>query len=380
MSVSLASVCQALVKSKLFTPDQVAALRKRWPGNSAATLQADDFCNWLLEQRQLTSYQATRISRGLSDLIALGDYTLLEWIGAGRMAGVFKARHRLGQIVAIKILPTAKANDRVAFGRFHREARLAVKLEHANIVQTFHRGNADGHHFIVMEYIEGVTLDDVYTKRAKLEPAEAVRIGFQVLLGLQHMKLNGMVHRDLKPANLALLGAGDPARPGSLLAASVKILDIGLGRALFEEAAPSAEANLTTAGTIVGSPAYMAPEQFKDAHQTDIRSDIYSVGCLLYEALAGQLPFVARTVIQLMLMHATGTPRALREVNPLVSAPLAAAVTRMMHKEPAQRPQQPEQAAAELKACLQGQDVALSAAPPQASAEYLQWVNALDVD
>src|SRR5262249_25366645 len=149
-------------------------------------------------------------------------------IGKGRMAGVYKAIHPSGQVVAIKVLPPSKAKDPHILARFQREAQLATQFNHVSVVRAFHYAEANGLHFLVMEHLEGVTLKDYLKARGRMTPKEAARIGFLVALGLQHLHDKGVVHRDVKPSNLMLCPA--PAAGESTLRSMIKLLDIGLGR------------------------------------------------------------------------------------------------------------------------------------------------------
>src|SRR5262249_33758103 len=150
---------------------------------------------------------ADALLRGHSDHFFFGQYKLLDRIAKGKMAGVYKAVHRLGQVVAIKVLPPSRAKDPEAFGRFQREARMAQRLKHPNLVRTFQLGQSGPLHYLVMEYLEGETLAEILERRGKLPPIEAAQIVYQALLGLQHVHEQGMVHRDLNPDNLMILPA-----------------------------------------------------------------------------------------------------------------------------------------------------------------------------
>ena len=261
---STENVCNLLARSKLLTSDDVRNLRKRWLEEARdAAADVGKFGKWLVAKKYLTEYQLGQLLRGKIEHLFLGEYKLLDRLGQGRMAGVYQAAHRLGQPVAIKVLPPSKAKDPQLLARFQREARLAVRLKHPNVVRTFHIAETDGLHYIVMEYLEGDTLEEVLQRRGKLPPAEATRLIHQALLGLQHLHAEGLVHRDLKPANLMLVPARAPGEPDTTMQATVKILDIGLGRALFDEGASGAGpgVNLTSTGDILGVPDYMAPEQ-----------------------------------------------------------------------------------------------------------------------
>src|SRR5439155_19189784 len=142
----------------------------------------------LVSAKALTDYQAGLLSRGHTEGFFLDPYRILERTGKGRMAGVYKAAHASGQVVAVKVLPPSKARDPLLLARFQREARLALLLQHPNIVRAFQVGEQGGLHYIVMEYLEGDTLDDVLQRRRKLPPAEGVRIVYQALQGFQHIQ------------------------------------------------------------------------------------------------------------------------------------------------------------------------------------------------
>jgi hypothetical protein len=185
-----------------------------------------------------------------------------------------------------------------------------------------------------------------------------------------------MVHRDLKPANLMLVRPSNKAKTDTTADATVKILDIGLGRALFDEGATANVAqDLTGTGAMLGTPEYLAPEQARNAHAADIRADIYSLGCTLYHCLAGRPPFTENNPVLLMVKHATEQPRPVRELNPAVPDGLQQIVSRMMAKDAAQRFPTPEQAARALQAFLSGGQEQRAADDPQMVA-YLKWLEA----
>jgi hypothetical protein len=275
--------------------------------------------------------------------------------------------------VAIKVLPPSKAKVPELLARFQREARLAMKLRHPNVVRTFQAGDNDGLHYIVMEYLDGETLEDVLRRRGKLPPAEAVRLAHQALLGLQHLHEQGMIHRDIKPGNLMLPGG----TAASTQAATVKLMDIGLGKALFDEGAPASPGGkfeLTNEGSLLGTPDYMAPEQARNAQLTDIRADIYSLGCTLYHALAGQVPFPETNLVRQLMRHASEPPRPLRDFNPAVPEGLQQIVEWMMAKDPANRYPTPERAAQALQMFLAaGAEAATQ--PEGRMRAYLEWLD-----
>ena len=382
MELTVQNVYGLLLRSKLLSVDDARTLFARWQEESRdGANNINRFAAFMVANRFVTEYQASLLVRGHADGFFLGDYKILDRLGKGRMAGVYKGQHRLGQIVAIKVLPPSKAHEPNLLSRFKREARLLLKLKHPNIVRAFQVGDSAGLHYLVMEYLEGETLEEVMNRRrAKFLPGEAVRLIHQALQGLQHIHQSGLVHRDLKPANLMLV-AGPGATPDTTLRSTVKILDIGLGRELFDEnvTEKSLDPGLTSEGVLLGTPDYMAPEQARDARAADIRADIYSLGCVLYQLLAGQLPFPDTNIISQMIRHATETSKPLKELNPAVPEGVQQIVNAMMAKEPALRYQSPERAAQAMKTFLAaGADpLAMPESDPKMR-PFLQWLEVED--
>jgi eukaryotic-like serine/threonine-protein kinase len=342
-----------LARSKLLHSDEVEALHKAWRDETrAGDGEVDQFRKFLVGRKCLTEYQAYMVQRGRADGFFLGMYKILDRIGKGQMGGVYKAVHTLGQLVALKILPASKAKNPQFLSRFQREARLLTQLVHPNVVRAFQLGQSNGIHFIVMEYLEGETLDEVLNRRKSLPWAEAVRLVHQAFGGLQHLHERRMVHRDMKPANLMLTPAA--GKPDSTWNATVKILDIGLGRELFDESAPGGpiETQLTEEGAVLGTPDYLAPEQARDARSADIRADIYSLGCVLYHCLTGRPPFAGSNIMAQMLKHATEKPVPLASLVPDLPSGLPAVIDRMLAKQPGDRYPIPAAAAAALEPFL----------------------------
>jgi serine/threonine protein kinase len=352
-----------VVRSKLMTADDLKGALKglRSTGSEAGDVEAAR--RHLVASKHLTEYQAALLVRGHPDGFFLGPYRVIDRIGKGRMAGVYKGRHESGQIVAIKVLPASRARDPELLARFQREGRLLTRLDHPNVVRALQLGEADGKHYLVLEHLEGETLEDVLEKSKRLPVPEAVRIVHQALHGLQHLHEKGMIHRDLKPANLMLV-RGDGKDP---TAGTVKILDIGLGKAMFDEGEDARK--ITGEGVLIGTPDYLAPEQARNARGADIRSDIYSLGCVLYRTLTGQPPFPDKSILNQVMRHATEPPRPLSDFLQDVPEGLQTAMNWLLAKDPAQRYPTPERAAQALSLFLR--DVA---APRPAAPEYLEAV------
>jgi serine/threonine protein kinase len=339
--------CQLIVQSRLHSANSVMEIRKRWLMTARTPGDVSAFARWLIDTDHLTSHQATLIGRGQVSNFFFNEFRILERIGKGRMAGVYRAVDPNGRMAAIKVLPPSKAEDPETLARFQREAELAGQLDHACIIRTLHWGEVRGLYYIIMEHAEGETLESVLDDRGRLSPRETARIGILTALGLQHVLEKGMVHRDLKPGNLMLCPA--PLREENTMCCRVKILDIGLGRRLFNPEDREETAGLTTDNTILGTPDYMSPEQARDASRADIRSDLYSLGCILYHALAGEPPFKDDNLVRQILRHATQQPTPLRDHGADVPAELDQVVMKLLAKSPADRYETPAQAAEALK-------------------------------
>jgi serine/threonine protein kinase len=334
-----------VVRSKLLTADDLKSALKNLKPTGSEAGDVDAARRLLVASKRLTEYQAAHIVRGHTDGFILGPYKVLDRIAKGRMAGVYKAAHEDGRVVAIKVLPASRARDPETLARFKREGKLLTKLDHPHVVRAVELGEADGKHYLVLEHLDGETLDEVLQKRKRLPPAEAVRIIYQALLGLQHLHEKGMIHRDLKPSNLMLV---DPPGKKADLPGDrpVKILDIGLGKAVFEEADPGQK--ITGEGVLIGTPDYLAPEQAKNAKAADIRADIYSAGCVLYHALTGQPPFPDKSILNQVMRHATEPPKPLSEFLSDVPTGLQEVMNWLLAKDPAQRYATPDRAAQAL--------------------------------
>jgi len=245
----------------------------------------------------------------------------------------------MDRLVALKFVHPHLVDRPGAADLFRREARAAAQLSHPNIVTAYDAETVGDTHLLVMEFVEGENLADLVQRQGAFPAAQACDYVRQAALGLEHAHQRGMVHRDIKPHNLVLTPQGQ-----------VKILDFGLARFLSE----TGPANVgTDAGVMMGSPDYMAPEQARDAHQADIRADIYALGCTLYHLLAGQVPFPGGSAADKVIAHLHRHPPSLSKTCPDVPVGLGQVVQRMMSKEPGQRYQTPTEVAdALLPFCL----------------------------
>jgi serine/threonine protein kinase len=332
---TVAEFCALLIRSRLLPPPQVEALAQRW---QTVALQPNDlggFIAWLQARHGLTAYQTELIAEGKPDNFYLHHYKILDRVGKGRIAGVYRAVGRDNQTVALKILPPSRARDPETLARFKREAGLATQLDHPGVVKTREYGEYKGLHYLVMEYLEGRTLEDVLAVRGKLQPREAARLGLLAARGLQYIHERGVVHRDFKPANLMLCPG--PLPQETTWGAIVKILDIGLGRRLFDPDSRDGGGELTSDGETLGSPNYMAPEQARDPRRADARADLYGLGCILYHCVAGHPPFPDDNLLRQILRHATQAPTPLRVVARDTPEPLSRVVDVLLAKQPKDR-------------------------------------------
>jgi serine/threonine-protein kinase len=289
----------------------------------------------------LTTFQANELFLGRGDSLTLGGYVLLAKLDEGGMGVVFKARHqKLGRIVAIKIIRKDHLKKPDAVRRFRREMRAVAQLDHPNLVRAFDADEIDGRHFLVMEFVEGVTLSRLVKDQGPLTPALACNYIHQAALGLQHAFEREVIHRDMKPSNLLITHAQSGSTRGL-----VKVLDLGLARFGLDSASLGSSTDLTREGMAIGTADFMAPEQSENAHAVDIRADVYSLGCTLYFALSGRPPFPGGSVVDKMLRHRYDTPPALTSFQAGISPRLLEAVSRMLAKEPADRIQTPAQVA-----------------------------------
>jgi serine/threonine protein kinase len=276
----------------------------------------------------LTRFQAGQVLQGKTRGFVLNDkYKLLEHLGTGGMGTVYLCEHTtMLRRVAIKVLPLSRAKDPSYLERFYREARAVARLDHPNIVRAHDIDHDDKVHFLVMEYIDGSSLQEIVGNHGPLDPTRAAHYIAQAALGLQHAHESGLVHRDIKPANLILDRQG-----------TVKLLDLGLARFFHDDDRLSKKYD----ETVLGTSDYLAPEQTMGS-DVDIRADVYSLGATFYFCLTGQTLFGEGTAAQKLIWHTTRQPRPISLLRPEVPEELANLVEKkMLAKDPAERFQEP---------------------------------------
>jgi eukaryotic-like serine/threonine-protein kinase len=279
-----------------------------------------------------------------------GRYELEELVGSGGMSSVYRAHDRLlERTVALKILHEQFTRDDDYVERFRREARAVAQLAHPNIVTVIDRGEQDGRQFIVFEYVDGMNLKELMTQEGPLSPREAIELALQVARGLSFAHESGLVHRDVKPQNVLLDADG-----------RAKVTDFGIAHAVDVD-------GMTITGTIMGTSNYIAPEQAR-GQPVDEQTDVYSLGCVIYELLAGDVPFDGDNFVAVAMRHVNDPVPSVRDVRPDVPPRLDWAIQQAMAKDHDERFESMADFAAELEAChaeLDGNEGATMVVPPQ---------------
>ena len=255
--------------------------------------------------------------------VRLDHIRIEQMIGRGGMGAVFRATDgRLDRVVALKVLSPSFSRDPQTVERFRNEAKAAARLDHDNIARVYYSGEDRGLNFIAFEFVTGTNLRDLIMREGRLEPAEAVNYTLQIAAAVRHASSNGVVHRDIKPSNIIVTPSG-----------RAKLVDLGLAR----NEAKEASADLTVAGTTLGTFDYISPEQAKDPRTVDVRSDIYSLGCTLYHMLTGEPPYPDGNFVQKLLDRQDRSPPDPALKAPQVGPELSALVQRMMAPRPRRR-------------------------------------------
>jgi serine/threonine-protein kinase len=322
---SVPELLDRLRRSGLVPPDRldgfVAGLR-----TAGAALTPPGVLDRLVDAGMITRFHADKLAAGKYKGFTLGSYLILDQLGEGGMGQVFLAEHaNMRRLVALKVLPPSVYEENVvARERFFREARAAGSLDHPNIVRVYDLCQEGKILYLVMEYVEGLSLQALVGRVGPLDVAPACHYARQVAFGLHHAHQMGFVHRDVKPANLLLERTG-----------LVKILDLGLVRSDAD-----AGAMLTKQldnKSVLGTADYVAPEQAVDGSQADARADVYSLGATLYFLLAGRPLFPEGKTAQKLMWQQIKEPTPIDRLRPGVPAGLAAVVHRMLQKRPADR-------------------------------------------
>ena len=297
----------------------------------------------MIAAKALTESQAQRLFQEVAIVpqgkLEIPGYQVLERLGKGSMGIVYKAKQTsVDRIVAVKVLLEQLAQNKEFIKRFDREAKIAARLSHNNVVNAIDAGEVNGHYYFVMEYVEGDTIKDYLEKGRVFDEPTALKIILAVAEALKHAHSRGLIHRDIKPENVILTKEGD-----------VKLADLGLARLTSDEKWAMAEA-----GMAIGTPYYISPEQVRGQVDVDIRSDIYSLGATLYHMVTGRVPYTGDTPTEVMKKHVDKntvlTPPD--HLNTSLSSGLGIVVETMMAKNREERYRNPDDMILDLK-CLQ---------------------------
>lgn len=323
----------ALERSELLRDKYLAQIREQVAA-ARADLSVERLANSLLRSRTMTRFQLERLLAGHSEGFYLGQYKLCDVLGQGGMGTVYLAEQTSKQrFVALKIIRNLEKCPPDTLVRFRREAHASLQLSHENVVESYSYEEQNGVPMLVMEYAEGLDAAEIVERHGRLAWQHTADLMMQAALGLEHLRLQGLVHRDIKPGNLLVASDG-----------TLKIMDLGLCLWVGDEADA-----LKTRDIQVGTVDFMAPEQAVDCRAVDSRADIYSLGCVFYALLAGHLPFPASTAVQKLLLHRTAEPRPIHQHRHDLPTPLADIIHTMLEKRPEDRFQTPGVVAEALK-------------------------------
>ena len=324
-SVETPEFLTALRSSNLVEAEKLEEVIAPWADTTGPIPK--DLVDTLVEQGLITPWQYGFLRKGKYKGFFLGKYKLLGLLGAGGMGSVYLAEHNtLGQKVAIKVLPEKSVEKSSFLERFKREAMAAAQLNHPNISRAYDLDQAGSIHFMVMEYVEGTDLHARVKQEGRFSLHSAVDCIRQAALGLDYAHAQGFVHRDIKPANLMLDGRG-----------LLKILDLGL--ALPPDEDDKTSLTQRHRERVLGTADYLAPEQSRNSHLADRRSDIYSLGCTLYYLLVGRPPFHVGKAAERIRAHREQAPPNPLELRPDLPPEIVEICLRMMEKHPEARPQ-----------------------------------------
>jgi len=288
--------------------------------NPTLDISDEMLANRLVEAAVISRYQSDKLLTGRTKF-DLGPYVVTDFIGAGGMGEVYKAEHNvMGREVAVKVLPASKSTPE-AIKSFAREIRTQAKLDHPNLVRAYDAGNDGRVHYLVTEYVPGMDLRRLIRSQGPLNVNQAASVIMFAALGLDYAHQSGLIHRDVKPGNILVTPEG-----------IAKVSDLGLAGFLGED-----DENDPRAGKIVGTADYLSPEQIRNPHDICEASDIYSLGCTLYYAITGKVPFPGGTPASKARRHLEETPWHPRRFNPDINEEFVEIIADMMEKDPALR-------------------------------------------
>jgi serine/threonine protein kinase len=309
----------------------------------------------MVDAKVLTRSQMIRLLQEKGEAtrkLEIPGYQMVDKLGKGSMGVVYKAKQlSVDRVVAVKVLLDSLAQNKEFIKRFEREAKIAAKLSHNNVVNAIDAGEVGGRYYFVMEYVEGLTIKDYLDKNRIFEEKEAIRIALAVAEALKHANQKGLIHRDVKPENVILTKDG-----------GVKLADLGLARLTDDE-----KWGLAEAGMAIGTPYYISPEQVRGQTDIDIRADIYSLGATIYHMVTGKVPYGGETPADVMRKHVDPRVQLVPpdHLNTKLSSGLGMVVETMLAKNREHRYSNPDDLILDLKCLIQGESPMIAGQKPE---------------
>lgn len=378
--MNVESIRQMVVDGHLMPQSEIDAMAAQWQSAGGSPDDAEAFVTHLISQQEITEFQGLALLAGISGPYQLGPYEVYDRIAAGRLGSIFRATQReFNQAVGLKIFPTNVNQDPETAVRMAREMRVAVQVDHPNVVRTYQVGRSGGVVFLAIEDLQGGTLENLLQRQAQnitpeLPQMQACALIHEVALGLQHLHEQGIVLRDIQPAHIWVTADNH-----------AKLLEFGAARDALSYLDNVAEGDedggdddvvsaTMMSDDLLGSYDYLAPEQGADAHNADARSDIYALGCVFFHCLTGEVVFPDANNVRKMLRHAQEEPALVSDLKSEVPRPVADVVATMLKKEPSERYQTAKDVAWALEQVMEFEEHQ-SLVNAEVDAAFLEWAN-----
>ena len=380
--MNLDQVRELIVNGQLLTPARFDEFQQGWLDGDRRTDEGAEFIHWLVDEHELTEFQAQALLAGIPGPYLLGPYRVTARITAGRLGDVYHAEHvEFQQPVSLKVFPASLNQDPELTARLGREARVSLQVDSPHVVKTFQVGRVGAIPFIALESLHGQTLEQRLDRDGLIPQVEACRLIQQAARGLAYIHSQEIIHRDIRPANLWVSETG-----------VVKIMEFGAardalsfldslgdgGNLTVSQSADDHRVTLTinqAGGGVLGHYPYMSAEQAEDPHTANEASDLYSLGCTFYHCLTGQVPFPDKNPVRQMLRHSNEPPRPLTDFVPDMPQVVQDVVSYLLAKRPEDRYGSADDVAAALAAIIP-----LAALPAAAvvAPGFLEWVQTVD--
>jgi eukaryotic-like serine/threonine-protein kinase len=358
-----ANMEKSILRRGLATPGEIDACKAHRTKLAAKSKDSSpSLLEVMVDAKVLTRSQMMRLLQEKGEgtrKFEIPGYQILDRLGKGSMGVVYKARQiSVDRVVAVKILLDSLAQNKEFIKRFEREAKIAAKLSHNNVVNAIDAGEVGGHFYFVMEYVAGLTIKDVLDKNKVFEEKEAIRVVMAVAEALKHANHRGLIHRDIKPENVILTKDG-----------SVKLADLGLARLTDDE-----KWGLAEAGMAIGTPYYISPEQVRGQTDIDIRADIYSLGATFYHMVTGSVPYGGDNPGEVMRKHVDPRVQLVPpdHLNTRLSSGLGMVIETMLAKNREHRYSNPDDLILDLKCLTQGESPMLAGQRPESLEALVQ--------